>query len=216
MVSKRIKTIISLINEDDKILDIGTDHALIPIYLIRNNITKVADGSDISNNVLINAKENIIKANLDNKINLFLSDGVKNIDTSKYNTFIITGMGFTTIKNILSLANLNNIKKLIIQSNNDLFELRKYLNEINYKLDKEVCLKDKRINYTIICASKGKELLSEQELYCGKFDKENIWYYQEIIQHFKKIYPKITDTSKKNLLLKIISYFEEYTIKEKI
>ena len=42
MVSKRLKFISSLINKDDKILDIGTDHALLPIYLVKNNITDIA------------------------------------------------------------------------------------------------------------------------------------------------------------------------------
>ena len=52
MTSKRIKFIASLVDTKDKVLDVGTDHALLPIYLIKNNITEVADGSDISKIVL--------------------------------------------------------------------------------------------------------------------------------------------------------------------
>ena len=48
MVSKRIRFISSLININDKVLDIGTDHAFLPIYLIKNNITTLDDKSDPS------------------------------------------------------------------------------------------------------------------------------------------------------------------------
>ncbi len=210
MVSNRIKTIASLVDAKDSILDIGTDHALLPIFLIKNNIVSVADGSDISNKVLSNAKENVLKYDLEDKINLYLSDGVKQIDISKYNTLIITGMGFSTIKNIIDNADLKHIDKLIIQSNNNLDELRKYLNEISFSIVDETCLKDKDINYDIIVSHKGKQSLSEQEYMCGIYKNDNKWYYQENLENILSIIEKVTDKSKKDNLKKILSYYKEY------
>ena len=210
MVSNRIKTIASLVDAKDSILDIGTDHALLPIFLIKNNIVSIADGSDISNKVLSNAKENVFKYNLEDRINLYLSDGVKQIDISKYNTFIITGMGFSTIKSIIDNADLKHIDKLIIQSNNNLDELRKYLNEISFSIVDEICLKDKDINYDIIVSHKGKQSLSEQEYMCGIYKNDNKWYYQENLENILSIIEKVTDKSKKDNLKKISSYYKEY------
>lgn len=210
MVSNRIKTIASLVDAKDSILDIGTDHALLPIFLIKNNIVSIADGSDISNKVLSNAKENVFKYNLEDKINLYLSDGVKQIDISKYNTLIITGMGFSTIKSIIDNADLKHIDKLIIQSNNNLDELRKYLNEISFSIVDETCLKDKDINYDIIVSHKGKQTLSEQEYMCGIYKSDNKWYYQENLENILSIIEKVTDKSKKDNLKKILSYYKEY------
>ncbi len=210
MVSNRIKTIASLVDAKDSILDIGTDHALLPIFLIKNNIVSIADGSDISNKVLSNAKENVFKYNLEDKINLYLSDGVKQIDISKYNTLIITGMGFSTIKNIIDNADLKHIDKLIIQSNNNLDELRKYLNEISFSIVDETCLKDKDINYDIIVSHKGKQSLSEQEYMCGIYKSDNKWYYQENLENILSIIEKVTDKPKKDNLKKILSYYKEY------
>lgn len=210
MVSNRIKTIASLVDAKDSILDIGTDHALLPIFLIKNNIVSVADGSDISNKVLSNAKENVFKYNLEDKINLYLSDGVKQIDISKYNTLIITGMGFSTIKSIIDNADLKYIDKLIIQSNNNLDELRKYLNEISFSIVDEICLKDRDINYDIIVSHKGKQSLSEQEYMCGIYKNDNKWYYQENLENIQSIIEKVTDKSKKDNLEKILSYYKEY------
>lgn len=45
---KRIETLASLVDKDAYVLDIGTDHAYLPIYLYKNNITKSIVGSDIS------------------------------------------------------------------------------------------------------------------------------------------------------------------------
>ena len=35
---KRIETLASLVDKDAYVLDIGTDHAYLPIYLYKNNI----------------------------------------------------------------------------------------------------------------------------------------------------------------------------------
>ena len=216
MYSLRMKTIASLIKKEDKVLDIGTDHALIPIYLIKNNLVSLADGSDISKAVLQGAINNVKNASLEDKIKLYLSDGVISIDTSIYNTFIITGMGFSTIKSILDNATLNNIEKLIIQSNNNLYDLRKYINKLGYKITDEICLKDKNITYNIIKFEKGKETLTDQELNCGKFDSKNIWSYKEELEILENILNKVTDKIRKEEIKVLISYYKEYISKEKI
>ena len=64
MISKRINLIASFLSKNDKVLDVGTDHALLPIYLIKNNLVSRADGSDISDKVLLHARSNVEKYNL--------------------------------------------------------------------------------------------------------------------------------------------------------
>lgn len=208
MISKRIKYIASLI-DDDKVLDIGTDHALLPIYLIKNNITKIADGSDISNEVLNNAKKNISKYNLDGRVDLYLSDGTKSVDINKYNTLVITGMGFYTIKDILDHTLLDEIDKLIIQSNNNYEETRRYLNTIGFKIVNDNYILDKNKSYLIIKAVKGKQKLSDKEYICGIYNKDNIWYYKYIIKKYRNVLKNIPDntSSKFNLL---INCYQEY------
>ena len=215
MISKRIKTIASLLDSDDTILDVGTDHALLPIYLIKNNIVNIADGSDISENVLINAKENVSKNNLNRRINLFLSDGVKAVDISKYNVLVIAGMGFNTIKNILDNANLKNIQKLIIQTNNDYAEFRKYIIEKDFKIESEICLKDKKINYIIFKLSKGSQELSNEEINCGIYCENNKWFYKENINSLRRILKNIPSNNedKINQINYLISVYDSYISK---
>ena len=42
-ISKRLKSLAGLITLDDKVADIGCDHALLDIYMVKNNITETEE-----------------------------------------------------------------------------------------------------------------------------------------------------------------------------
>lgn len=172
MYSKRIKAIASLVNEGSIILDVGTDHGYLPIYLIKKEISKKAYAADISENALSSAKKNIEKMNL--PIDTFLSDGLEKIKV-KYDTLIITGMGYLTIKGILESGKLPD--NIILQTNSEHYNMRKYMMKIGYKIEKEITLEDKKIFYVIIKYIKEKEKLSKKELLFGKSNSKEYFNY---------------------------------------
>ena len=47
MLSKRLKSLIKYIDKNDKLIDIGCDHGLIDIYLVKNKIINSIIISDI-------------------------------------------------------------------------------------------------------------------------------------------------------------------------
>lgn len=51
-ISKRLKSLAGLITLDDKVADIGCDHALLDIYMVKNNITEKVLIADVSENAL--------------------------------------------------------------------------------------------------------------------------------------------------------------------
>ena len=181
----RIKTIASLVDKDSKLVDIGTDHGYLPIYLYENEITKNVTGSDISSNALKFAKANFEKHNLSDKIKLIVSDGFKNLD-EKYDTAVISGMGTDTIKKILNIDNIPN--KLIISSHKNVDELRLFMNEKGYKIIKEIVLQENDIFYDIIKYEKGYEILNKYELLVGK--SNNLEYEKHLLEKYKIIYNK--------------------------
>ena len=181
----RIKTIASLVDKDSKLVDIGTDHGYLPIYLYENEITKNVMGSDISSNALKFAKANFEKHNLSDKIKLIVSDGFKNLD-EKYDTAVISGMGTDTIKKILNIDNIPN--KLIISSHKNVDELRLFMNEKGYKIIKEIVLQENDIFYDIIKYEKGNEILNKYELLVGK--SNNLEYEKYLLEKYKIIYNK--------------------------
>lgn len=185
MLSLRLKTIADLVPKNSNVIDIGTDHAYLPIYLYQNNITNNITASDVSPRVLKSSYENLKKYNLENKIPLILSNGFNNIKKT-FDIAIIAGMGAHTIKTILNNSNIPNI--LIIQSNNDHYELRKYLNSLNYKIAKEIAIKDKKHYYIIIKYIKEKETLTNSELLFGK--SNNINYFNYLKEKYQDLYNK--------------------------
>ena len=62
-ISKRLKSLAGLITLDDKVADIGCDHALLDIYMVKNNITE----NEIKDNKENNTSKN--ENNVDEKIN---------------------------------------------------------------------------------------------------------------------------------------------------
>ena len=60
-ISKRLEVISGLVPNNSKVTDIGCDHGLLDIYLYQKNISKKIIASDINENALNNAKENIKK-----------------------------------------------------------------------------------------------------------------------------------------------------------
>lgn len=196
----RIKTIASLVDKDSKLVDIGTDHGYLPIYLYENEITKNVTGSDISSNALKFAKANFEKHNLSDKIKLIVSDGFKNLD-EKYDTAVISGMGTDTIKKILDIDNIPN--KLIISSHKNVDELRLFMNEKGYKIIKEIVLQENDIFYDIIKYEKGNEILNKYELLVGK--SNNLEYEKHLLEKYKIIYNK----SKNKKYLEYINIIEK-------
>lgn len=185
MLSERLKVIADLIPPNAKVIDIGTDHAYLPIYLYQKNITHNIVATDISQNVLNSSLNNLQKYNLDKNIDLILSDGFSNIK-ERFDVGIISGMGASTIIKILNTKELPNM--FIIQSNNDHYKLRKYLMNINYKLIKEIIVKEKKHYYIIMKYEKGSDNLTEAELLFGI--SNNLDYYHYLLNHYKFVYNK--------------------------
>lgn len=179
----RLESIASLVTKDAKLIDIGTDHAYLPIYLYQKNITKNITAADISKNVIDNAKNNIIKNGLENKIKVILSDGFKDT-TEDYDEAVIAGMGTKTIMNILNHKKIPN--SIIISSHNNLKELRVFMLELGYKITNEIVVIENNIYYDIIKYAKGKDNLTDADLLIGK--SNNIDYYKYLLKKYKDIY----------------------------
>ena len=109
-------------------------------------------------------------------------------------------MGTSTIINILSLKEkLSSITKMIIQSNNDLDMLRKYMVSINCKINKEIVVYEKGHYYTIIEYVKGRDNLKPYEYLYGKYNEDNKEYYEFLNQKIDNLLAKVPSTKSSKL-----------------
>lgn len=177
-LSKRLASIASNIDKEDKVVDIGCDHGYLSIYLKAVNGNKVVIATDINENALNMAKKNINKNSI--LIETRLGNGLDVIKHNEVDTIIISGMGGNTILNILKKNKLKYIKKIVIQSNTDIPLIRKYINKLGYTIKNEQLIIDKNIYYIIITFTKGRHKYTKKELYFGPILlKENNYLFNE-------------------------------------
>lgn len=177
-LSKRLASIASNIDKEDKVVDIGCDHGYLSIYLKAVNGNKIVIATDINENALNMAKKNINKNSI--LIETRLGNGLDVIKHNEVDTIIISGMGGNTILNILKKNKLKYIKKIVIQSNTDIPLIRKYINKLGYTIKNEQLIIDKNIYYIIITFTKGRHKYTKKELYFGPILlKENNYLFNE-------------------------------------
>ncbi len=181
MARKRIEAMASFISISDRVVDIGCDHAYLAIYLAQNQLCQKVIASDIHKNALDNAKRNIEIAQLDKKISTILSDGFTNI-VEEVDTAVISGMGTSTILHIIKETHPKNIKKWILQSNNDLYFLRCSMERLGFYLNKEEIVYEKGHYYVIGLYTLSGKRLSLRERLFGLYDEKNFSYYETLKQ----------------------------------
>ena len=175
-LSNRLHTIADFVKKGAVVADIGTDHAHIPIYLIKNNIISKAYACDINKGPLEKAKENINYYGVKN-IELRLSNGLEKLKTDEADTFIIAGMGGELIIDILDRGQGFFDKKntFILSHHTKIEEVRNYLLRKGLKILKEDMCIDEGKFYTVMEALYTGNSVSytQSELLFGKYLIDN-------------------------------------------
>ena len=154
MKDKRLSIIADMV--DGRCLaDIGTDHAHLPIELVKRGKIERAFACDINLGPLSAAQENIKKSGLSEKITTVLADGLTGISPADADVIVIAGMGGMTVIDVIRQweKQLFNGKQLILQPMKNQPELRKYLLENGFDILSETAVLDKNHCYTIMDAA---------------------------------------------------------------
>lgn len=142
-LSKRLNWIVGKLEKSNIIMDVGTDHGYIPIYLVKNNIASKVIASDINKDPLKKAEINALLDGVRDKIELRLGGGLQPLKNKEAEAVIIAGMGGNLIRDILEhdLNKVKNLDYLILQPAQNPEVLREYLYTNNYEiLEEDLCL----------------------------------------------------------------------------
>ena len=154
------------------VADIGTDHAYLPVFLVKNGIAARAVASDINEGPVLRAKKNVTEAKLSDKIEVLRRDGLDGYENSGVTDIIICGMGGELIAQILGNVQFTAKEgvRLILQPMTKAAELRRFLVSSGYSIIGEKLAEDDGKIYQIICAeySGTSEPYTEAELLIGK------------------------------------------------
>lgn len=155
-LSKRLETIAALVPNGARVCDIGTDHGYLAIELLKSNRATTVIATDIGEKPLLNAKKNIEKADLADKIILHLCDGLSGIKKGEADTVIIAGMGGEVIAGIMNngckIAKDSNIT-FILQPTTSPEILRRFLCENGYKIISEIPVFENNKIYSVMKVS---------------------------------------------------------------
>lgn len=155
MLTPRLECIAKYVNTDTA-ADIGTDHAYIPVDLIKKGRARHVIASDVRKGPLRSAETNIEKNGLSDRIELRLGSGLSVLKPGEADVIIIAGMGGILISEIIA-ADIETASgpELILQPMNSQYELRKWLIENGFRILCEDIECEEHHVYNIIKAEKG-------------------------------------------------------------
>ena len=215
----RIDLLASLAKNSNCVLDVGCDHAYVLIKALLEYNCKSGIAADINMGPLNSALQNIKQKNLESRIKIVLSDGLKNVDDA-FDTVIIAGMGGNLIKKIISdsILKLDN-KKLILEPNNDQPILREFLIQNGFEIIDEYAIYDMDKYYEIMVLQKGSCNYSEFEVKFGpillkKKMPDFIKYYEKKAQLLEKIIRNVTSKEIKEAKEKELFQINKYILND--
>ncbi|MEG1409913.1 MAG: class I SAM-dependent methyltransferase [Terrisporobacter sp.] len=167
-LTNRLLKIASLVTPNKRLADIGTDHGYIPVYLLNKGIIDYAILADINKGPLENARSEVNRNKLQDKVDLRLGSGIEVLKKGEVEEIIIAGMGGILIGELLE-ANKEVAKsseRLILQPMQAQEDLRIYLLNNGYEILDE-CLEkeDFRLYEIIVAKYSGKNTKVEDEIY---------------------------------------------------
>lgn len=209
-LTRRLQTIADMVDSTSKVYDVGCDHAYLDIYLASIGLDCVA--IDVRPPVIKFAKKNVMDSGFQDKIEVILNDGLNNIKIEKNDTVILSGLG---AKTILDIIKNQPITRMVIQSNDNLYLLRKTMMERNYHINDEKIIFEDNKFYIIIKFELGFKKYTNYQLFLGPKllqykNKTFIDYLNNIQKHFEDVLLEIPDNylDRQNEIQTIIDYIK--------
>lgn len=171
-ISTRLAWFAARVRNDVLFADIGTDHAKLPVYLVKSGKIKNAIASDIGEGPITRARTFIAINGLTDEIKTFIGDGIAHLDIEPPADIAICGMGGETIINIISGAPF--VKqcgiRLLLQPMTDFTAVRIFLAKNGFEpTDEDIILSDGKMYQCIVADYTGKTyFLNAAEAELGK------------------------------------------------
>lgn len=201
-LSDRLQYIANLVDNCEIAADIGTDHAYLPVYLVRNGICKKVIASDVRNEPAKKARKNIAEHGFENNIEVRVGNGLEVLNKYEADTIIIAGMGAMQITRILenNIGIAQNVNNLILQPMTQHFKLRSWLQKNGFIIiDEELCREEGRI-YLILKVHYDVKDKEDTNTYFGNilFEKKHPLlsdYIQKYIREYKDVKMELINTN---------------------
>ncbi len=171
-MNRRLARILSYIPDGLGVIDVGTDHGILPAALALRGYPGQIFASDIRPGPLEAARRTAETAGVTEKICFLLCDGLDLCPPDGVDTLVIAGMGGDTICGILDRAEwcMDRRYKLVLQPMTRAEVLRYWLVYNEFAIEQEDLAEDGREVYQLFTARfGGSTRLSDGELFTGSY-----------------------------------------------
>ena len=152
-LSDRLLACAGFIKKGSRVADVGCDHGYLSLYLLQQGIASSVIASDVNEGPLQSAVRNARKFGFSDKISFYLSNGVRNIPRD-FDTLVCAGMGADTMMSIIADAHDDWLADprytLILQCQSKRPELRQWLYDKGFRINRETLAKDGKFVYSIM------------------------------------------------------------------
>ena len=172
MISKRLELVASFVPQGAILLDVGSDHAYLPIELIERGQIESAIAGEVVEGPYKSAVKNVEAHGLKEKIQVRLANGLAAFEEAdQVSVITIAGMGGRLIARILEegLDKLADVERLILQPNNREDDLRIWLQGHGFEIVAESILEESGKFYEILVVEAGQMKLSSSDVRFGPF-----------------------------------------------
>ena len=215
-LSDRMNKILSMCDSLDVWADIGCDHGIISAELVLKGRAKSVIAVDISEASIYKARAYALSKGVLEKVDCRAGDGFKAISPFEADGAILAGMGTPLIINIISKSPevSDNLKSMVISSNNYHDRLRLYLFENGFSIEREEIVKDANRFYPVMKVRREKEYsFSEMDVLGGKnvaVDETYVQYIDWLINKEQSIIKQVIEgKNDPTKHLKLKSIYEE-------
>ena len=170
MISKRLELVASFVPQGAVLLDVGSDHAYLPIDLVEKGKIERAIAGEVVEGPYQSAVKNVEAHGLKEKIQVRLANGLAAFEEAdQVSVITIAGMGGRLIATILEegLEKLANVERLILQPNNREDDLRIWLQDHDFQIVAESILEEAGKFYEILVVEAGQMKLSASDVRFG-------------------------------------------------
>lgn len=163
----RLLSVAEMVPPSRCVVDVGTDHGKLPVWLVKRGIAESAIVTDISAASLKKAEALIRAHGLEDMIEARVGDGLSVIHPGEADTVIIAGVGGVLIRDILKSAPqvTSTVKTFVLQPMKSQGLLRKWLVDNGYAIVDESLAREKDKFYEVMVVQQGKQHIHHDVYY---------------------------------------------------
>ncbi|NLT58747.1 MAG: SAM-dependent methyltransferase [Clostridiales bacterium] len=153
MLSPRLEAVAQCVRTGIRLLDVGSDHAKLPVVLVGRGVCGSAIASDIGQGPCASARRTIERHRMSDRIAVVQTDGLRDIDLAQVDDVVMAGMGGETVLRILNARPevLCERIRLILQPQTDLPDVRAWLYGHGCRFEERLVAEGERL-YHVFCA----------------------------------------------------------------